>query len=174
MAVDEHPRCTASMLRSGCAEVTPFRSAQGKPIVATTRGSAARMSRCVMRCRLRGGTCSTGRVTVHRTSYILLKVSILLQQPCHRNLFFFTNLSSKFDENLPGRSQFDSDHRVNFSTPTSCQSASFVRPLFTFVFCFYDKKSSKKKTCGESVSIGVTDQVRSANDDPNALLQINL
>ena len=65
------------------------------------------------------------------------------------------------------------DHRVHFSTPTSCQSATFVRPLFAFVLCFYDKKSSKKHKCDESVSIGVIDQVRSANDDPNALLQVN-
>ena len=46
------------------------------------------------------------------------------------------NLSSKFDEFLPGRSQFDSDHRVNFSTPTSCESATVVRLLFAFVLCF--------------------------------------
>ena len=81
------------------------------------------------------------------------------------------NLSSKFDENLPLRSQFDTDHRVDFSTPTSCQSATFVRLLFPFVL--YDKKSSKNHKCDESVSIGVIDEVRSANDDPNALLQIN-
>ena len=40
--------------------------------------------------------------------------------------------SSKFDECLAVRSQFDSDHGVDFSTPTSCQSATFVRPLFAF------------------------------------------
>ena len=37
-----------------------------------------------------------------------------------------TNLSSKFDRFLPGRSQFDTNRRVNFSTPTSCHSATFV------------------------------------------------
>ena len=42
------------------------------------------------------------------------------------------------------RSQFDSDHRVHFSTPTSCQSATFVRPLFAFVFCFLRQKMIKK------------------------------
>ena len=31
LAVDEHPRRTASMLRCGCAEVTPSGTAQGKP-----------------------------------------------------------------------------------------------------------------------------------------------
>ena len=50
------------------------------------------------------------------------------------------NLSSKFDEFLPVRSQFDSDHRIHFSTPTSCQSATFVRPLFAFVLCFLREK----------------------------------
>ena len=47
------------------------------------------------------------------------------------------------------------------------------RSLFAFVLCFYDKKSSKNHKCGESVSIGVIDEVLSANDDPNTLLQIN-
>ena len=85
-----------------------------------------------------------------------------------------TNLSSKFDGNLPVRSHFDSVHRVIFSTPTSCQSAIFVRPLFAFVFWFFTTKNHKKNhKCGESVSIGVIDQVRSANVNPNALLHIN-
>ena len=47
------------------------------------------------------------------------------------------------------------------------------RSLFAFVLCFYDKKSSKNHKCGESVLIGVIDEVLSANDDPNTLLQIN-
>ena len=83
------------------------------------------------------------------------------------------NLSSKFDVFLPGRSQFDSDHRVDFPTPTSCQSATFVRPFFAFVLCFLRQKIIKNHRCDDSVSIGVIDQLRSANDDPNALLQIN-
>ena len=41
-------------------------------------------------------------------------------------------LSSKFEEFLAGRSQFDSDHGVDFSAPTCCLSAIFVRPLFVF------------------------------------------
>ena len=48
--------------------------------------------------------------------------------------------SSKFDGFLAARSQFDSDHGGDFSTPTSCQSATFVRPLFAF-YCtlfFYE------------------------------------
>ena len=56
---------------------------------------------------------------------------------------FIFHLSSTFDDNLPARSQFYSDHRVNFSTPTSCQSATFDRSLFAFVLCFYGRKSSK-------------------------------
>ena len=43
-------------------------------------------------------------------------------------------LSSKFEVFLAGRSQFDSDHGADFSAPTCCQSATFVRPLFG-VFC---------------------------------------
>ena len=30
------------------------------------------------------------------------------------------------------RSQYDSDHGVDFSAPTCCQSATVVRPLFAF------------------------------------------
>ena len=45
----------------------------------------------------------------------------------------FTLPSSQLDENLPVRSQFYSDHRVNFSTHRCCQSATFG-PL---TFCVY-------------------------------------
>ena len=50
-------------------------------------------------------------------------------------------LSSKFDVFLAARSQFDMDHGVDFSAPTCCQSATFVRPLFA-LYCpfFYGKK----------------------------------
>ena len=52
--------------------------------------------------------------------------------------------SSKIDEFLAVWSQFDSDHGVDFSTPTSCQSATFVRLLFAF-YCtlFFTKTNSK-------------------------------
>ena len=75
---------------------------------------------------------------------------------------------------ISARSQFDTNHSVNFSTPTYCQSATVVRPIFAFVLCFFTTKIIKKHKCYESVSIGVIDQVRSANDEPNALLQIIL
>ena len=58
-------------------------------------------------------------------------------------------LSSKFDEFLAGRSQFDSDHGVDFYVPTCCQSATFVRPLFAFYcplfYCplFFTEKNNK-------------------------------
>ena len=54
------------------------------------------------------------------------------------------NLSSKFDRFLAARSHLDTNHGVNFSTPTSCQSAIFVRPLFAFVLCFLRQKIIKK------------------------------
>ena len=80
------------------------------------------------------------------------------------------NLSAKFDNFLAERSQFDSGHRVDFSTPTSSQTATFVRPLFAFVLCFFTTKKHKQRhRCDESVSIWVIDQLRGANDDPNAL-----
>ena len=52
--------------------------------------------------------------------------------------------SSKFDEFLAARSQFDGDHGVDFSTPTSCQSATFVRPLFAFYCTLFFTKNNNK------------------------------
>ena len=43
-------------------------------------------------------------------------------------------LSSQFDEFLAVQSQFDLVHGADFYTPTSCQSATFVRPLFA-LYC---------------------------------------
>ena len=53
----------------------------------------------------------------------------------------YANESSRLDENLPARSQFYSDYRVNFSTYRYYQSATFG-PL-AFCVCFYDIKSKK-------------------------------
>ena len=53
-------------------------------------------------------------------------------------------LSSKFDEFLAVRSQFDSDHGVDFFAPTCCQSATFVRTLFAFYCPFFSEKKKKK------------------------------
>ena len=50
------------------------------------------------------------------------------------------NLSSKFDRFLALPSQFDTNHRVDFYAHTYCQSATFVRPLFAFVLCFFTTK----------------------------------
>ena len=67
----------------------------------------------------------------------------------HKHLYYYSspvrkNLSSKFDRFLPVRSQLDTNHRINFSTPTSCQSATFVQQLFAFVLCFLQQKIIKK------------------------------
>ena len=53
-------------------------------------------------------------------------------------------LSSKCEEFLAEWSQFDSDHGVNFSAPTCCQSATFVQPLFAFhcPLFFYEEKNN--------------------------------
>ena len=60
--------------------------------------------------------------------------SLLLYEP-------YANVSSMFDENLPGRSEFHSNHRVNLSTPRYCQSATF-EPL---AFCFYPLLFTEKR-----------------------------
>ena len=60
-------------------------------------------------------------------------------------IYIYTTIggpSSKFDEFLAERSQFDSDRGVDCSTPTSCQSTTLVRPLFE-LYCtlfFYENK----------------------------------
>ena len=51
---------------------------------------------------------------------------------------------SNLDDFLAERPQFDSYHCVDFSAPTCCQSANFVRPLFAF-YCplvFTEKKNN--------------------------------
>ena len=50
-------------------------------------------------------------------------------------------LSSKVYVFLAVRLHFDSDHGVDFSAPTCCQSATIVRPLFAFYcpLCFTKK-----------------------------------
>ena len=43
-----------------------------------------------------------------------------------KNYTTIRGLFSKFDEFLAVRSQFDSDHGVDFYAPTCCQSATFI------------------------------------------------
>ena len=80
--------------------------------------------------------------------YFLIRLavccSLLLFQPGNNNgnkcfhfhiFLIYTTIgepSSKCDEFLAVRSQFDSDHGVGFAAPTFGQSATFVRPLFVF------------------------------------------
>ena len=73
------------------------------------------------------------------TDMLVSKVSHLVSR------FIYTTigeLSSKIDKFLAIRSQFDSDHGVDFSASTCCQSSTFVRPLFAF-YCplFFTKKT---------------------------------
>ena len=82
----------------------------------------------------------------------------------HLRTSVFTLPSSRLDENLPLRSQFYSDHRVNFSTYRSCQSAT-LGPL---TFCVYPlllrpKIIGKRQQCGENATNGVNYEVLSAN-----------
>ena len=57
---------------------------------------------------------------------------------------FLTNLSSKFDRFLTVRSQFDTNHRVNFSMPTYCQSATFGPLAFCVCPLFFTTKNQKE------------------------------
>ena len=59
-------------------------------------------------------------------------------------LISYSKESSRFDDNLPGRSQLYCKHRVNLSTYRYCQAATFG-PL-AFCVCslfFYDIKSKR-------------------------------
>ena len=76
-------------------------------------------------------------------------VYVVCLEKLHLYLYYYSspvckNLSSKCDKFLPKRSQFDSDHRVDVSMPTSCQSATFVRPLFAFVCPLFSTKNNNK------------------------------
>ena len=52
-------------------------------------------------------------------------------------------MSSICEEFLAVMSKFDSDHGVDFSAPTCCQSTTFVQPLFAFIVrCFLRKKNA--------------------------------
>ena len=74
-------------------------------------------------------------------------------------MFFisYANDSSRLDENLPVRSQFYSDHRVNFSTYRYCQSATFDRSLFAFVLCIFTILNQKEFRIATSVAMFTSD-----------------
>ena len=77
----------------------------------------------------------------YNISILITTKGVLSSKICpHKSVA--TNLSSKFDEFLSGRSQFDTDHRVDFYAHTCCQSAIFG-PLFAF-YCplFFTKKTN--------------------------------
>ena len=80
--------------------------------------------------------------------------------------------SSKFGECLAAQSQFDSDHGVSVSTPTSCQSVTFCATAFCVLlyFVFLRKKinSAFRHRRGD-----VYAKLRCANDGTTALPQIN-
>ena len=52
--------------------------------------------------------------------------------------------SSNFEKFLAARSQFDSDHGVDFSALTCCLSAISVRPFFLFYFPLFFTKTNNK------------------------------
>ena len=56
----------------------------------------------------------------------------------------YANESSRLDEHLPVRSQFHSDHGVNFSTYRYCQSATFGPLAFCVCSLFFYDSTSKR------------------------------
>ena len=76
---------------------------------------------------------SLGRVRI----YVYTTISAL--SPVRKNL------SSKFDVFLADRSQFDSDHHVDFYAHTCCQSATFGS-LFAFYCPLFLGGSQKRCT----------------------------
>ena len=65
----------------------------------------------------------------------------------HTHLYYYRsavrkNLSSKFDEFLAGRSQFDTDHRVDFYGRTCCHSATFGTLFLFYCPFFFTEKNN--------------------------------
>ena len=86
-------------------------------------------------------------VSLVNTLLSITRVSLVQNKCVHYILIFYKHIyttiggpSSKFDEFLAALSQFDSDHGVDFSTPTSCQSVTLVRQLFAFYCTFFLRK----------------------------------
>ena len=72
-------------------------------------------------------------------NYIYTTIGELSAKICPHK-YVLTNLSSKCDKFLAERSQFDSDHGVNFYAPTCCQPVSLDRFLHFNCPFFYIKK----------------------------------
>ena len=53
-------------------------------------------------------------------------------------------MSSRYDRFLPARPQFDNHHRIHFSTPTCCQSATFGPLAFCVCPLFFTAKNQKE------------------------------
>ena len=70
----------------------------------------------------------------------------------------YANESSRLDENLPARSQFYSDHRVNLSTYRYCQSATFGPLAFLRLFFeFLTTLNQKEFRIATSVAMFTSD-----------------
>ena len=67
----------------------------------------------------------------------LLRTLSYYSSPVHKNL------SSKYDRFLPARSQFDTNHSVDFYAPTCCLSATFVHPFFCVCPLFFTTTNHK-------------------------------
>ena len=120
---------------------------------------------------------------LHASFHLRIRLPLLLFPDMSTSSIIYTTieeLSSNLDEFLAERPQFDSDHCVDFSAPTCCQSANFVRPLFAF-YCplvFTEKKITRHFATDAMFTlrdlwICVIDQLRCANDGATALRQIN-
>ena len=69
----------------------------------------------------------------------------------------YANEYSRLDENLPDRSQFYSDHRVNFSTYRYCQSATFGQLAFCVCSLFFTILNQKEFRIDTSVAMFTSD-----------------
>ena len=69
----------------------------------------------------------------------------------------YANESSPLDENLPARSQFYSDHRVNLSTYRYCQSATFGPLAFCVCSLFFTILNQKEFRIATSVAMFASD-----------------
>ena len=73
----------------------------------------------------------------------------LHQLAVHYNLCYYSspvrkNVSSKLNRFVPARPHFDTNHRVNFSTPTYCQSATSGLLAFCVSPLFFNTQNQKE------------------------------
>ena len=147
-----------------------FTSAKNRPVLDDFRKLIINVIHAYFACKLARQSCTT---------LTCIYDPMHTHKPAGSNRYYYRRLSSKFDEFLDGRPQFDSYHGVDFYTPTCCQSATFERPFLRFIaLCFYEKIKMRHFATDAVFTlrdwwICVIHKFPCANDGATALRHIN-